>query len=211
MISDAFLEFTDQVEILPSARGFSIFTTLYDADKSVKKGLYRSQLNYLYYVWTRTSPFFSRYTPEERENLFFTQIEKANPKKIKTPELESAIRVFIRHTLTQTEGQLQQIYADFDRFLQHLNAIPWDREEVIVTKEGKKEIIKSRKVSNMEERMKAISNAKTILELQKTLEKLVKEENKARAKGNVQVRKYEDRETVESMNSQILQNGKSVS
>lgn len=200
-MTDDLLIFTDKVEVVPSAKGMSIFQNLLNLDKSVKKGTYQLQLNYLYYVWTRSSPFFERYTPAQREDAYFSQIDQIKPNKIYCPELQAAVKFLMRHLLTQSEGQYQQLLIDFDKFLVYLNEIPWEREEEEDITIGKKVTHKLRKVSNQDERMKAIANSSKILSLQKELEKIIKEERKEKAKGNAQLRTFENPEVVEMMNA----------
>lgn len=191
------------VIIHPQAAEMKAFKDLHEADKGVRKGLYKLQLEFLYYIWSQESFLFNRYTPQKREEYFFTQLRPdAKPEKIKTPELVRAASVLQKLTMTMAENQLQQILVDFDRFFEHLKNIPWEKavnEEVI---EGKKRRNTSYKISNQDERMKAVNNLKRLLELQQELEKIVRNERKVKSAGDKKAFKFEDPESITNILNQ---------
>lgn len=187
-----------EVSLRAEAQEFKAFVELLDADTSKRKGLYKAQLKYLYYVYTKSSPFHDRYTPLEREALYFEQVEtKYEKNKIKTFELKNCIPVIRRHTMLRSEAQLEGVLEDFDRLVSHINSIPWEREVTKEIQEGKKITTKSYIESNSDEKLKAIKNLKDLLELQKSIEKIVKDERKKEAAGGGKKRIFEDPESLE--------------
>lgn len=177
------------------AKEMNCFIQLDKADNTKVKNLYKAQLKVLFYFYSPESIYIQRYTPQQRKDLIFKEIVSFPEKKIDTEEFRSCERTVARHTLTREQAQLEQIQKDWDRFLDYLNSIPWDKEVTEVVKTGKKEVVKSYKVSNMEERIKAVKTAKDILSLQKELEAIV-----AGKKGSVEetarIRLFEDPESI---------------
>jgi len=181
----------------PEAQEWKCFLNLLAQDTTVKKLLYKAQLRYLYYVHSKSSPLSDRYTPGERERIFFEQVEtKYTAQKIKSFELKECIPIIRRHSMLRSEAQLENILEDFDRLLNHLNSIPWEIEVKEEIHEGKKKGVRSFMRSNNEEKMKAFKSSKDLMALQKEVEKIMKDERKTIAAGGGKKRMFEDPESM---------------
>lgn len=189
----------NEVKLIDVAFQWKSFTDLYKADNTKTKKLYKAQLRYLYYIYTKSSPFSNRYTPKERETLFFSEVETDVKKtRIKSFELSECVVMIRRHGMLRSEAQLERVLEDFDKLLNHLNAIPWEREvkENIVT--GRKTKEKTFMQSNMDEKMKAIKSMNDLMKLQKEVEKVMMDERKAISAGGQKSRLFELSDSMET-------------
>jgi hypothetical protein len=184
---------TGEVSLSEHARNFSSFQSLEKADTTKVKNTFKAQLKVLFYTLSTDSPFLDRYTPGQRKEKTYKEIVPTyTPKKIETEEYKVCEKVLIRHGLSREEAQFLQIQTDFDKLLDHLNSIPWEKEITETSTQGKKVITKSYKISNMDERMKAIKGSQDILKLQKELESIVAGKKRSQDTGDTRVRLYED-------------------
>lgn len=183
------------VILTDQAKQMICFQNLEKADTTKSKNLYKSQLKALFYFYSSESIYINHYTPAQRKEMIFKNVITLPEKKIDSEEFRSCERTLSRHILSREEAQFQQIQKDWDKFLDYLNSIPWDKEVVEITKTGKKEVIKKYTVSNMEERMKAVKVAKDILSLQKELEAIVAGK-KSTVEETSRIRLFEDPEYI---------------
>jgi len=184
------------VTLSPQGAVLACFKALKEADGTKVQNTFSSQLKALFYLYSPDSPYYDRYTPYQRRDVIYGQIIKQKPSKIETPEFQSCEKVIMRHGMSREEAQFQQLQIDFDKFLDHLNSIPWEREIVETTHMGKKETVKVTKVSNMEERLRAIKASKDILQLQKELEVIVAGKRRASEQATTKTRNFEDPEYI---------------
>lgn len=198
-MNDYFLIFnpeTGDVTLSDHAKNFTCFSLLKDADTTKSKNLYHNQLKALFYLYSINSPLMARYTPEQRREFVFSQIITLKRDRIESPQFETCERVMLRHGMSREEAQFEQLQTDFDCLLDHLNSIPWEREVVEISDQGKKKTTRSYKISNMDERIKAIKNSKDILQLQKELEGIVATKRRSIEQSANRIRKFEDPESL---------------
>jgi hypothetical protein len=191
------------VLLTDQAKQMVCFQNLDKADTTKAKSLFKNQLKVLFYFYSSESIYIQRYTPAQRKEMIFKDMVSLSEKKIDTEEFRSCERTVARHTLSREQAQFLQIQKDWDRFLDYLNSIPWDKEVVEKIKTGKKETIKTYLVSNMEERMKAVKVSKDILSLQKELEAIVAGK-KGSVEENTRIHLFEDPESI------VLANGRNT-
>jgi hypothetical protein len=208
MIRDSFLSYskdTGEVSLTKLGGQLNCFKALEKADDTKSKILFGEQLKVLYYHLSPDSPYLERYTPGQRKSIIYEQhINKRTQKQIETPEYKICEKVMLRHNISREEAQLEQCLADFDSFLEYLKTIPWEREIVETTTEGKKQKSRSYKISNVDERLKAVKAISAILSLQKELEAIVSGKQ-ITTKTNSDVNDFEDPAYIESLNRQISQ------
>lgn len=186
------------ITIREDCRDWKCFIDLGAKDGTKKKHLFKTQLKFLYYVFTKSSPFHDRYTPSERTTMFFDQIEPDfNKSRLISFELKQCVPYIRRHSMLRSEIQLEKILEDFDRLFTHLSSIPWEREVKEIIKTGKKVIEKTYMQSNKDEKLKAIKSSKDLISLQKEVEKILRDERKVQAAGGKKKRLYEDPESMD--------------
>ena len=197
---------TDTISLVNGAENFVCFKKLREADKTVKKLTFNSQLKVLYFLYDERSSLHEKYTPRQRKELIYKQLISYKKDRIETPEYKACENVIIRHTYTREEAQLHQLLKDFDNFIEYLNKIPWEREVTETTTEGKKVKEKTWMKSNMEERMKAVKSAKDLFILQKEYEIIVKGQRRSAEQTNTTVRMFEDPGYLDNINMNDRQN-----
>jgi len=201
-MSDELLQFdknTKVVSLTPYTESFASFKSLKAADKTKNKLTFNAQLKVLYFMFSINSPITDRYGPQERLNFIYRESIPYKRERIETPEFKVCWNMMIRHGMSREEAQFHQIQTDFDKFLDHLNSISWDRTITEVTKVGKKEKTSSYTVSNSEERMKAVKHSAEILKLQKDLEGIVMGQRRKKEQSNTKIRDWENPEYIDSI------------
>ena len=169
-----------KIEVIPEAEKLAVLIALRDKDKTATRTYYNRALKYVYYVWSPKS-IYAEQPPTSRKRKFCAEILKKDHdfwKELEAiPEVKAFIDWYVDNALSMEERLVNAVDVDIEKYIDHLNKIPYK---------------KSNGDENIDTKIKAIKAAKDLLLYRKELKVLLQGRKAKGNKKKVRTRLFEN-------------------